>query len=275
MNIYDSVTQKELLVEMKRLALLEADKNDADEYDSEDCVFEATNVIDEIFGSLTYSNKTDDVSDYGYLDVWTHRDSTKLKGDFQFMGIDRGRIQESVKIYLDSSWMHNHKTDWLIVNVLNYAEYLATDDIFKQKSQSINEYIEKKYNYLPEHKYAHITRKIKKGLGFLVSWLIWGYLVFFLHESPYSFPVVSYAFIALTIYYQIEQRKRNRILLTKMNVILDELKSTYDNCSNLNISWSLVWDSMIKSKDKMVVWDNLVFALVESRQKQIVENNNN
>jgi hypothetical protein len=236
MIINDSVSKQELIEEMQSLASIEAKKRQVEEYETEVLIYEAINVIDEIFDSLTYSNKTNKSDDYTYLESWSHRDNSKIEDDWRFLNIDRGRIQESVKIYLEHDWMHNHKTDWLIVNVLNYAEYIATDDFFKQKTLSMNEYLEKKFDYLPVYKNAHIKRKIKKTLTFIGLWVVWFIILIFLNENHYSMPIESYVFIGVTIIIQILLKLKRNKVKDKLNEMLDALSSTYNNCANLNIS---------------------------------------
>lgn len=266
MKNIDGVSRDELINKMSLLASDEASRRKLSDWETEDLESDSKYVISEIFDSLVYRKKTNKSSDFDYLDYWSHRTRSMQEDDWKLLGIDRGRIQQAVKIYLENEWMHNSKTDWLIVNVLNYAELIGFKESMKANLLSSAEYLEKKLDYLPEYKNAKQLRPIKNILWKLSSLLFVG-LILYLVGFYFELPILAIVIGILLIIWEIFSRLRNAKVLRKIAEMNDELESTYDTCANLNMSWDLIWDSMIKSKEKMVVWDNLVFSLVETRRK--------
>jgi hypothetical protein len=270
MEIDGSVSRKELLKVMKELASIEASKRTLDEWEIENLEYEAIEVIYDIFDSLRYKKKNKKADDYESLEGWPHRSSSNYEDDWKLLGIDRTRIQIGVKNYLNNDWMHNTKTDWLILNVLNYAELQAFKEFTRANILSPGEYLEKKMDYLPRYKNAHLFRPFKNLLYKLFALFIWALILVYLIAYYLDLPIVSIIVGVLVVIWDIFAKIKRTKDKRKIRDIQDEIESTYNVCANLNMSWDLIWDSMIKSKDKMVVWDNLVYSLVEKRRKENV-----
>ena len=267
MKSNDYVKQETVRKKAIELATKEAKLRNLDEFDTDEMIDSATYVVDELFDSIYISGKSGKNSDKEYLSIWQHRTLNYFEDDWRRMMIDRGRIQEATKEYLNNDWMSQHEIDWLIVNQLNYAEYIATFESFTMKRHSIKNFMLLKHNYITGEKFSKHKYILKKIATFVLLWSVWFFILISINDGHYSMPVESYIFIAATFFYQVFNIHRKRMLNKKMNTIMDSLYTTYECCANLNRRGKLRWESMIKSKNNGVGWDNLVYALVEKKMQ--------
>jgi hypothetical protein len=248
----------DLEVELTELARGEAEKRAFDEFETQGFVAEAADIIFTFKCAVNVENvENGKIISHENLKGWTHRLEHNFEPDWQNMGIDRDGIQTASDTYLEQPWLQSRKLDWVILDLLTYAEYQATLDYLRSRLWPMSKYVSHKVGDTKAIFWSNFWGFIK----FLFKFAIWlavcvaGWLF-----SPY----VSLAWAVLTAFYY--WRKYSAI--SKINQKLVSILGTYSAFNSISQSWDVVWQELAKTREAGVVWDGVVYRLVEQRKSQ-------
>jgi len=228
-----TVTQQELLIEIELAAREESVVSGYVDHAMEDFVDEAKSRIEELFTAIVWTRVENGLLEsYDSISKWQHRCFEDVEKDWLFLSIDRKAFQEAAEFYLDNSWMTNTKIDWLILNILTYAELLGTLELARSRILSPTQIIS-------------FREKSIKCNGFTSD----GY--FFLNHLP------------LLNWWQWNRKKAAKIV----DPILGAMFKTYSALNTKSNSWEIVWQELNESRNLGVVWDGIVYRLLEERRK--------
>jgi len=170
------------------------------------------------------------------------------------MRFSREEMINAAERYMEMPWIHCRELDWLILNMLVYAELQATLDSFRVNSMFLFSYVSKKAG---DTKF-NILMTILKSVAFLVKWSIWLAIIFVSVEiSSFATGILA----AITVFWQWKKWKVRQ----KINNVMSEMIRTYSSLSTISQSWLVVWEQLKKSRDVGAVWDGIVYRLVEER----------
>ena len=238
-------------------ARTEAEKRGLAEYESEELISEATEIVEDIFGAITWERVENGViKSRDAIVIWRHRTINDQKDDWRYMGFARSELQNAAERYLGKPWLHCREIDWLIVNVLVYAEYQATLDFVRARMMPLSRYITGKIGSGAAVAWSLLWRCVVTGL----KWLIWlGIFVLSFELSP----IAPIALGILTVWWQWRNWKARK----KFERVLSSMTKTYASLSTISQSWRVVWDELQKSREAGAVWDGIVYRLVEDRMR--------
>ncbi len=252
-----TITKAALLKQSKEKAELEAARREASEYETEDLVNQAQDIVEDIFYALDWTNVEDGIiKSNDPITEWHNRSLDDIENDWKYLSISRAEIQNAAERYLERPWLRSKYIDWLILNVLTYAEYQATFNVVRSKLQPLSLYIAQK----SDSKLGLFASIVWRIFVFIFKWLIW--LSLFVASfiiAPYG-PIAIGGITAWWIWRKISAKR-------KIEELMASMFSTYSGFATLSQSWTLVWDELIKSRDKGAVWDGVVYRLVEDRKQ--------
>lgn len=249
------VRKDDLLKYVSEQSRLEAQKRKLDEYATEDLILEATDIVEDLFVAITWTTVEGDIiKSADPVTTWRHRDENDLESDWRYMNFSRADLQNAAERYIEKTWICCRGLDWLIVNVLVYAEFQATLDFFRSRNVPFSRYISKKTGNIK----WQILSKVWRSIVFLVKWLFWFGIV----AVAFRFsPVASLVWIGITVLWQWRKWKAQK----KIGDLMATMFFTYTALRTVSLSWQVVWDELKKSRDAGAVWDGIVYKLVEER----------
>lgn len=251
------VRKDDLLKYVSEQARMEAKKRNLDEYATDALVSEATDIVEDLFMSITWEKVEGDViKSIDPVTSWRHRGANDMESDWRYMQFSRAELQNAAERYLERPWLHCRELDWLIVNTLTYAECQATLDFFRSRIMPLSRYISKKADSIK----WQISSGLWRSIVFLVKWLIWiGVFV----ATLWFAPIAPVAWIGITVLWQWRKWKAQK----KINDLMAAMIATYATLSTVSQSWQVVWEELKKSRDAGAVWDGIVYRLVEERTR--------
>lgn len=251
------VRKDDLLKYVSEQARIEAKKRNLDEYPTENLVSEATEIVDDLFMSITWEKVEGDViKSIDPVTSWRHRGANDMESDWRYMHFSRAELQNAAERYLERPWLHCRELDWLIVNALIYAECQATLDLFRSRIMPLSRYISKKAGSIK----WQISSGLWRSIVFLVKWLIW---IGVFAATLWFAPIAPVAWIGITVLWQWRKWKVQK----KINDLMAAMIATYATLSTVSQSWQVVWEELKKSRDAGAVWDGIVYRLVEERTR--------
>jgi len=138
------VRKNDLLRFVHEQAFMKARKHNLEEYETDVLVAAATDIIDDLFMSITCRKVEGDERSIGPVSVWSHRDVNGMESDWRDMHFSQAELRNAAERYLERPLLQYRELDWLIVNALTYAECLATLDSFRSRIMPFSRYILKK-----------------------------------------------------------------------------------------------------------------------------------
>lgn len=215
---------------------------------------EGERVFEQVFGCLMWSHVIDNIiEDVSALEQWRHRQSSEIEQDLAYLDIDRGQLLSAFADYLEIPALASKEADWLFLNVLTYAEYLATINEVRKKLMGIDRYIKSLYHPADEHitDISAFTRRAWHIPAMLstvaISWAV--------------HPLAGAGVTAYAAYNSYQKRK-----VTKdVNATLENMLRTYLSFNTSDLSWTQVTKILEASRELGVIWDASLYALAERR----------
>lgn len=254
------VKRKDLLDRADGQARAEARRRRLDEYDTADLIAEAKAVVDDFFDSITLEKVEKNViKSRDPVDFWRHRAASDEEDDWRHMAFARADLQDAAQRYLDRPWLYSREMDWLIVDVLVYAEYQATLDFLRIRMMPFSRYIASQLGTTPVVAWSFVWR----GLVTALKWAIWGGVMFLaaVFAAPVG-PVILIAITAAWFFWKWKTKARLAGLLATMF-------RTYAHLNTVSHSWQVFWLELDRSRKEGAVWDGIVYRLVEDRMRTI------
>lgn len=238
------VTRDDLLRLVGDRARDEASQRGLDADRTDELVGEATAIVDDFFESLTWQRVENGViKSRDSLRVWRHRTVSDEEDDWRHMGFARAELQNAAERYLDRPWLHCREIDWLVVDVLVYAEYQATLDFLRVRTTPLTRYLAKKLGTTSSSAWSIIWRVLVTS----VKWAVWCGLavVAALVASPAG-PIALVTVTALWLVWK--WRSRNRL-----NALLAAMLRAYAHLSTVSQGWQVVWQELNSSRKQGAV----------------------
>ena len=168
--LFGMVRRDDLLRLADDRARAEAARRRLDEYDTVDLIDEAKAIIDDFFDAVTWEKVENNViKSRDALRIWRHRTLEDQENDWRHMGFSRFELQHAAERYLNRPWLHCREIDWLVVNVLLYAEYQATLDFLRIQMMPLSRYIAGQLGTRSAGAWSVALR----GVVTAVKWTIW------------------------------------------------------------------------------------------------------
>jgi hypothetical protein len=250
------ISKASLLKDIREKAQLEAKKRMLDEYETSDLVSSAEQMVEDFFGAITWTKVVGGtIQSKDSVDTWHHRQYHEFDSDWRCLEIDRHELQAIADRYLEMPWMSCSKMDWLILNVLTYAEYQGFVDALRSRTLSIEDYVS-----LRVGRVKSLGSKVTNSIIFALKWVLWVAIVCGLFWVWWPLGVCWLVYVGWGAW-------KRRAALKKISYVMQSLGGTYSTLSTVSQSWTIVWDQLNKSRSDGVVWDGVVYRLVEDRMK--------
>jgi len=211
-------------------------------------------ILDQVFDSLRWTQVVEGtVIKVSSLDVWKHRSISEIEADLYYLEIDRSTILLSLSEYLSNDSLTSNRLDWLFLNVLIYAEYIATLSEIRNNILGSERYINRRLIPSAENitDISHLTKR---------SW----HLPVCLAISGISWAIYPALSVAVTAYFMYTAYKSRKVV-KKIDIVLASMFQTYLSFNTVDFSWSHGIFMLESSRNAGVVWDASIFALVERR----------
>ena len=212
-------------------------------------------LVDRVFDSLRQMNvKAGVVQDYSTPDEWRHRTTRDIEADLAYLEIHRPAILAALSDYLADSSLRTREIDWLFLNLLTYAEYVATVSEVRKEFLGLDAYIKSLHPPKSDH---------ASSISSLASrpWQS----VFATGATALSFlvhPALALAVGAVSVYWHLKRRRG----IEKIDALLSSMLRTYASFNTVDLSWSHVGRALEESRLQGAVWDASLFRLSEARQ---------
>ena len=214
---------------------------------------EVQEILDMVFNSISrwiiIENKVNDVE---YLTSWEHRSNDLVEKDLGELQIDRKAILNALSLYLEKDNLKNKYMDWLFINLLTYAEYIATQAELRKKLLGIDGYIKTLYPSSTEHLISISQYKKASTTNFLIfaSMLIFGFVI-----SP-VFGSIILLLILLISYLNFNKYR-------KLDEILFRMNKTYSFINSMDLNCGFVEEIYKENFKENIVWDTQIYKLIE------------
>ena len=211
-------------------------------------------VFDSLMWTRVVGGKVEDVSP---LKKWKQRQPSEVESDLAYLEINRSELLSTLSEYLSNPALRSKHADWLFLNVLTYAEYVATVSEVRKKVMGIERYVKSLHPPKSEHvtdisAYARRTWHLPVMLSVIaVSWAI--------------HPFAGIATTAYALFVAYRQRKA----WEKVNAVLASMLQTYLSFNTVDLSWAQVNSTLERSRGAGAVWDASLFALAEHRMEAL------
>lgn len=221
---------------------------------------QAREVFQSVFEALSWTHVVDgQVERIECLSRWTHRQPPDIESDLAYLEIHRAQLLCALSEYLSQPALASKKGDWLFLNVLTHAEYVATVSGIRKKLMGLERYVESLFPPKREHAtdVSALARRpwhIPVALG--VTMLAW--------------VAHPFAGVAITVYMLLTLHRRHAVT-AKINSMLASMLRTYLSFNTVDLSWRQVMAVLEESRREGAVWDASLFALAESRAKAFDE----
>lgn len=212
-------------------------------------------LVDRVLDSVRQMNvKAGVIQEFATLDEWRHRTTLDVEPDLAYLEIHRTAIVAALSDYLADNSLRTREIDWLFLNLLTYAEYIATVAEIRKKLVGIDAYIKGLHPPKTDHasSIATLTSRPWQPVVALVAVT----LAFFVH------PALAAGIGAALVYGYWRRRKS----IERIDAVLSSMLRTYLSFNSLDLSWSHVCRVLEESRREGAVWDASLFKLAEVRQ---------
>lgn len=194
------------------------------------------------------------IQDYSSPDEWHHRTTQDVEADLAYLEIHRPEILAALHDYLAEPSLQTREIDWLFLNILTYAEYIATLAEVRKRLLGVDAYVKSLHPPKTEH-ISSISQ---------FSWRPWQYVSFVVATagSLLIHPAWAIGIGALFVYWHWQRKKR----IAKIDSVLSAMLTTYASFNTVDVSWSHVSRALEQSRTAGAVWDASLFKLAEVRQ---------
>lgn len=215
---------------------------------------EAERLFEKVFDSLRWTRVTGGkVEDVSPLKQWKHRQPAEVECDLAYLEINRPELLSALSEYLSNPALTSKQADWLFLNVLTYAEYVATVSEIRKKAMGVERYVKSLFPPKKEH-ITDISSLVRRPWHLpvmlaviAVSWVI--------HPIAGIAVTVSALFAA---YHQRKAREQVRATLVSM-------LHAYLAFNTADLSWAQVTSTLVRSREAGAIWDASLYALAERR----------
>lgn len=211
-------------------------------------------LFERVSGALLWTHIVNNkVERIASLDQWRHRQLPDIESDLAYLEINRQELLLALSEYLSKPELSSKQADWLFLNVLVYAEYVATVSEIRKKLMGLDRYVKSLF----PPRYEHITDVsifAKRAWHFPAALLL--VLVGWMAHPIAGFGATGY--VLFSIY-------RRREASRQVNELLSDMLRTYFSFNTLDLSWVQVTHMLESSRDAGAVWDSSLYALAESR----------
>lgn len=215
---------------------------------------QAEQLFERVFDSLRWTHTKDGkIADVSSLEQWKHRQRSDIESDLAYLEFNRPELLATFSEYLSTPTLASKQADWLFLNLLTYAEYVATVSEVREKIMGIERYIKSLHPPKNEHvmdisSFARRTWHLPLILSIIaLSWAI----------HPFAgIGVIAYALFAAY---------RRRIALEKVNAVFASMLQAYLSFNTVDLSWAQVYSALDRSREAGAFWDASLFALAERR----------
>jgi hypothetical protein len=220
----------------------------------EDQQDEAQRIFERVFDSLMWTRVVGGkVEDTLPLKQWTHRQLVEVESDLAYLEINRSEIISALSEYLEKPDLASKKADWVFLNVLTYAEYVATVSEIRKKLMGIDRYAKslfppKKGHLTDVSTFAYRPWHIPVRIAVIaIGWAV--------------HPVAGVLVTGYVVFSSFRQRKTR----AQVNATMASMLQTYLSFNTTDLSWRQVTTTLEQSRASGAIWDGSLFALAERR----------
>jgi len=194
------------------------------------------------------------IQEFSSLDEWRHRTLSDVEADLAYLEIDRTAILNALSEYLSNSAIRTREIDWLFLNLLTYAEYVATVSEVRKKLQGIEAYVKALYPPKAEHITSIAVHASRPWQALTV--LVVSAFALLIH------PLLGIGVAAISIAWYIKRKNG----IARIDSLLSSMMRTYASLNTVDLSWAHVSRALEDSRRDGAIWDASLFRLAESRQ---------
>lgn len=212
-------------------------------------------IANQVFDSLRWTQVNGGkVEDVFCLDNWMHRTPKDIEADLAYLEINRAEVLSALSKYLADASSKTSELDWLFLNVLTYAEYIATVSEIRKSFLGVDGYI----NTLHPPKATHTAciSDVAARPWRTVTAVGITAIAAFVH------PLLALGIGSVSIYQHMKRKKG----VAQINRVLEAMLRTYLSCNTVDLSWSQVAATLDESRRVGALWDASLFRLAEVRQ---------
>lgn len=189
------------------------------------------------------------------LDTWRHVNGEDVEQMRRKLAIDRKALQRLLTIYIDCPFLWCKELDWLFVNSLLFAEFIATQNDFHRKNTSL---VWSYLHYISSKTFCW-TGFIWSSFLFSLKWFIFLIIFIYLYQIE---SLACYGFLVFILLLSAAKR----ISINKAIQQLKTMRIVYLLTKSLNFNWRILWNDMNDSrKKKTIFWDSELYNLIEIR----------
>lgn len=245
------LSREDLDSQIHQLARAEAERVGADEWERRRLESDASEIIRDAFYALSWERIATPVS------AWFHRRPENFAEDWRSLLIMRNDLRDAAERYLERPWLWHRNLDWFFVDALTYAEFQGYFDVLKKKNMTMFGYV---FEKSAKEGTTHWLTVARSAL-FLMKWAIWAALMFVAAQIG---PVAVGTLVCVTVAWKWliwTAGSNERRLLAQM-------VKAYSALGTISQSWAVVWDELNRARNAGVVWDGVVYRLVETRMNE-------
>jgi hypothetical protein len=241
------VNKEELLKHATGQAVEEAKRRNLDALATKELLAEAQEITEGMFLSIGWTHtKGDPPHSKKPVTIWRHRTLNDLELDWRYLSFAKAELQRAAERYLQASWLHCQKLDWLVLNTLTYEDYLAALDAVRIRTMPFSRYQASKSGSVSFRVLTELWRAA------LLILKITAWLIIFAAVSPAS-PIGPLLWIGLSGWWL--WRKAMFSAYTALNIA--------------HQNWPVMWEELKKSQELGALWNSLIYQLVEKKMQQV------
>lgn len=217
---------------------------------------QAREVFQSVFEALRWTHVVDgQVERIECLSRWTHRQPADIESDLAYLEINRTQLLSALSQYLSQPALASIKGDWLFLNVLTHAEYVATVSDVRKRLVGVECYV--KSLFPPQREHSTDVSSLARRRWHMPAALGITALAWMAHPLA---GIAMTAYVLFTLY-------SRHTATAKISSTLASMLRTYLSFNTINLSWRHVMTVLEESRSEGAVWDASLFALAESRAR--------
>jgi hypothetical protein len=243
------VRNLEVLGELREVA-----RRAADGHADPDSFFEERERMADAFVERFFSvvRLSTDRDSFKYADSWAHRGYAQLETDWRLVTIDREGLRNVAVEYLDDVCFQTPTFDWLVADLLAYAEILSF------------------FDHRQKRRYGLVRYGTRRNGDPAMKWLIrgvrlvaWGMFAAVTAIASWLGTAALGLWCAAVLLWWIT----DWLTLWRCDRLLKRMFSAYSSLNTLRPGWGHVWQSLRESTQYGAIWDAALFDLAERRRQ--------